>query len=147
MSMARRTNQCLFNAKQALNESEGLSDSVVQRRLEEAALFHIYTAINSYMVEVCRHYALPPFASIESLFDQVQLPAELSELAVLSQDSASWLSACLKLYRKVLMEGLGDNRPADSLITSQSDFNALFRNWLIELEKLINRQRELYLEC
>lgn len=147
MSQVSRTNQVAYFARTCLDQAEQAA-SQEKRQLEEAALSHLYVATFSFANELVAQYRLEPFQQLEELFSRDHLPAELYELGLLSRDSRSWLHAVLKQYRRMLVSGLEDGAVGQpvQIITSQSDFTNLFRNWLIELEKTIQRMRLHYQE-
>lgn len=150
MSTSGRTNQCLHFVRLALAEGEQEGEKgnqQQQRRHEESALFHLHAGFMSFCAEVVAQYQMPPFSVLRELFDRRGLPTEVKELNLLSQDSSSWLYAMMRTHQRALVQGLEDNQINTGLITSQSDYLALIHNWLIELENLVNRHREHYLEC
>lgn len=150
MSASGRTNQCLHFARLSLSEGEQAADQgnlQIQRRHEEAALFHTYAGFMGFCAEVASQYGLAPIRDLAELLSREGLPAEVVELRLLMDDSTTWLSNLVATHQRALIQGLDDNRANSSLITSQSDYLALIRNWLIELENLVNRHREHYLEC
>lgn len=142
-----RTNQALYFAKQALSEASSAEGQQDIRRHQEAALFHINSALGAFCQEVVLQYGLPPFRVVSDLLSQAQLPQELKELAIMLETKDSWLSQLTTQYQRVLTQGLGEPSKNTALIVSQSDFSVLYRNYLIELENLIQRMREQYLEC
>jgi len=147
MSLVSRTNQVVYFARSCLQQAEQAS-SQEKRQLEEAALSHLYVGLCSFANELVIQYRLAPFQSLQTLFSRDDLPAELQELKLLSEESNAWLSQFLKQYQRMLSNGLDDGSVGQSvqLITTQSDFVDLFRNWLIELEKTIQRMRQHYQE-
>lgn len=154
MSRSGRTNQVLFFARNALSSAESSREEgniQTQRQFEEAALFHLYTALSAFCAEVVAQYQMPPMRDVLELTSRQDLPAELGELRLQLASSGSWLADLVQAYQRLLLQGLTEQNNGvvgqQGLITSQSDYLALFRNWLIELENLINRQREHYLEC
>lgn len=150
MSSTGRTNQCLHFARLSLTDGEQAAEQAnkqMQRRHEEAALFHTYAGFMAFCSEVIAQYRLPPIQDFNELRARDSLPAELVELGLLADDSTSWLFGLVKTYNRALLQGLDDHQANSGLITSQSDYLALIRNWLIELENLVNRHREHYLEC
>ncbi|GAA6133589.1 hypothetical protein NBRC116188_03780 [Oceaniserpentilla sp. 4NH20-0058] len=147
MSAVSRTNQVVFFARSCLAQAEQAAGQD-KRQLEEGALSHLYTGVVSFANELVGQYRLAPFEDIKELFMRTDLPAELYELALLQQDSSSWIAALLKQYQRMLLTGLDDGVVTHSaqLISSQSDYVSLMRNWLIELEKTIQRMRLHYQE-
>ena len=147
MSPVSRTNQVVFFARTCLKQAEQATDQD-QRQLEEAALGHLYAGVVSFANELTTQYRLPPFKGLSELFARDQLPAELFELSLLSQENSGWLAALIKQYNRMLLTGLDDGGVVQSvqLITTQSDYVDLLRNWLIELEKTIQRMRLHYQE-
>ena len=142
MNLAARTNQTLYFARITLDQAELASNSQDKRRLEEAALSHLYGSIHAYLQELVRQYALAPFRDIDELLGRAGVPAELQELKILSEDASSWLSSLLTQYERLLHSGLDQELPNSNLITKQSDYVSLFRNILNDLEKVIQRMRE-----
>lgn len=147
MTPTSRTNQVLFFARTCLEQAEQLSHQEKRQR-EEAALSHLYAGVFSFANELVSQYQLESFDSLDTLFAREGLPAELYELSLLSKDPSSWLSSVLKQYRRMLISGLDESSVVQSvqLITTQSDYVDLLRNWLIELEKTIQRMRLHYQE-
>jgi len=142
MNLAARTNQTLYFARITLDQAELASSSQDKRRLEEAALSHLYGSIHAYLQELVRQYSLAPFRDIDELLNRVGVPTELQELKILSEDASSWLSGLLTQYERLLHSGLDQELPNSNLITKQSDYVSLFRNILNDLEKVIQRMRE-----
>ncbi|MFY0642220.1 MAG: hypothetical protein JXR16_14300 [Bermanella sp.] len=147
MSPVSRTNQVVFFARTCLKQAEQATDQE-KRQLEEAALGHLYAGVVSFANELTSQYRLPPFKGLSELFARDQLPAELYELSLLSHETSGWLGALLKQYNRMLLTGLDEGGVVQSvqLITTQSDYVDLLRNWLIELEKTIQRMRLHYQE-
>ena len=145
MSPVRRTNQAVYFARITLDQADQAVDAQQKSQLEESGLYHLYSAINSFCNELVKHYSLPPFMQLTELFKREGLPAELKELALLFEQQA-WPFEVNRQYQRVLLEGFESAPTNSNLITSQSDYVALFRNWLIELEKTISRMREHYQE-
>ena len=150
MASSGRTNQTLYFAQLALKDGAVAAeqgDRAGQRRHEEAALFHTHVGLVSFCAELVAQYRLSPFQTLTELFARDGLPAELAELVLLSKDSQGWLGQLLITQQRVLIQGLEVSKAQEGLIASQSDYLALIRNWLIELEKLVMRHREHYVEC
>jgi hypothetical protein len=147
MSPVSRTNQVVFFARSCLKQAEQSADQE-KRQQEEAALSHLYAGLMSFSNELVAQYRLPPFSTLAELFSRKELPAELYELSLLSQESNSWLAALLTQYNRMLLTGFDESAVVQSvqLITTQSDYVDLLRNWLIELEKTIQRMRLHYQE-
>ncbi|MEH6346812.1 MAG: DUF6586 family protein [Bermanella sp.] len=146
MSKVSRTNQVLYFSRLCLDQAEQETDSQKKRQLEESALFHLYNAVTSFSGELVAQYALAPFLGLDELFGRNGLPSELIELSLLHADTNSWLGSIVVQYQRVLQAGLESGAVSGGLIFSQSDYAGLFRNWLIELEKSIQRMREHYQE-
>jgi len=146
MSKVSRTNQVLYFSRLCLGQAEQVTDVQKKRQQEEAALFHLYNAVTSFSAELVAQYALPPFDRLDELFGRSDLPSELVELSLLYSDTDSWLGSIVVQYQRVLQVGLESGAVSGGLIFSQSDYVQLFRNWLIELEKSIQRMREHYQE-
>ncbi|MGR6873666.1 DUF6586 family protein [Pseudomonas sp. HK3] len=147
MSPVSRTNQVVFFARSCLKQAEQSADQE-KRQQEEAALSHLYAGLMSFSNELVAQYRLPPFGTLAELFARKELPAELYELSLLSQEPNSWLAALLTQYNRMLLTGFDESAVVQSvqLITTQSDYVDLLRNWLIELEKTIQRMRLHYQE-
>ncbi len=147
MSAVSRTNQVVFFARNCLKQAEE-AQYQEKRQLEEAALSHLYSAVCSFANELVSQYRLQPFASLSELFARHELPAELYELSLLAQESNGWLGALLRQHQRMLLTGLDESAVMSSqqLITTQSDYVDLLRNWLIELEKTVQRMRLHYQE-
>lgn len=147
MSPVSRTNQVLYFARSSLDQAEQCAGQQ-QRQQEEAALSHLFASVHSFLNELVVQYQLPPFMDLNELFARPDLPIEIAEFRLLQQNSDSWLASLIKQYHRLLINGLEDGMVNSSvqIITVQSDFTSLFRNWLIELEKTIRRMREHYQE-
>lgn len=145
MSAVRRTNQAVYFTRTILDQAEQAIDAQQKSQLEESGLYHLYSALNGFCNELIKQYSLPPFLQLSELFEREGLPAELKELALLFEQKA-WVYEVSRQYHRVLLEGFESSPANSNLITSQSDYVALFRNWLIELEKTISRMREHYQE-
>ena len=145
MNPVRRTNQTVYFARIALDQADQAVDAQQKSQAEESGLYHLYSALNSFCNELVKQYSLPPFMQLSELFKRDALPAELKELALLFEQQA-WPFEVTRQYQRVLLEGFESAPETSNLITSQSDYVALFRNWLIELEKTISRMREHYQE-
>ncbi len=146
MSSVRRTNQVLYFARLSLDKAEQATEAQEKRQAEECALFHLYAGVMSLANELVSQYALASFDSLSELLAREQLPSELQELNLLNGDSNSWLGSIVQQYRRVLTQGFDAAPVSSGLIFSQSDYAVLFRNWLIELEKMTQRMREHYQE-
>lgn len=145
MNRIGRTNQAVYFCRQTLSLTEGLSGQARQQH-EEAALFHLYSAAFALVQELQAQYGLAPVSSLEELKLQDDLPAELYELSLLLSGD-SWLASLHRLYCRSLSQGLSERSGVhNGLITSQSDYQSLIANWLIELEKTVHRMREHYQE-
>ena len=147
MSLAARTNQCIYFTRLTLEQVSDQSDAQTKQRLEEAAVGHLFSALNAYCNEVAKQYQLPPFSDISDLLREDDLVMEIAELKLLHEVTESWFSQILMAHQKVITEGLSVGAARMGLITSEKDYSNLIRNWLIELEKLIMRQRQHYVEC
>ncbi len=146
MSIVRRTNQVLYFARLSLDSAFEAHEPQQKRYSEECALFHLYAGIMSFTNELVGQYALPSFDSLNELFARTELPSELRELKLLFSDSSSWLCALVQQYERLTKVGFDTSGPSNGLILTQSDYASLFRNWLIELEKVVQRMREHYQE-
>ncbi len=146
MSTVSRTNQVLYFARLSLNAADGAQDLQLKRYHEECALFHIYSAAVSFANELVTQYGLMSFDDLTELLSRADLPSEVRELSLLFKDSNSWLAAIVKQYKRLILTGIESLTHTSGLILSQSDFSSLFRNWLIELEKVVQRMREQYQE-
>jgi hypothetical protein len=147
MSKVSRTNQVLFFSRLSLEKADASTDAQLKRQHEEGALFHIYSGVSSFCAELVSQYGLNSFKDLDELFDRPSLPSELYELSLLYGDPQSWLGSIVWQYQRLLQGGFESAGAASGIIFSQSDYVALFRNWLIELEKTIQRMREHYQEC
>ncbi|MFT6153657.1 MAG: hypothetical protein ACJA0E_001211 [Bermanella sp.] len=144
MSRTGRTNQVLYFARLSLDKVEQAESLQDKQMMEETALYHLHTAFISLVSEVLAQYNLEPFVSIDELFSRSDLPAELHELQLAKLDSKSWLYNLLKQKQRMIIDGLKDNNVNSGLISSQSDYTSLFRNYLKEIENLAQRIRVLY---
>lgn len=146
MSPVSRTNQALYLAKSRLQQAQEQGKGQGQiRELEELGLYHLYSSLNGFCHELVKQYMLPEFVALSELFTRDDLPAELKELALLYEAKA-WPFEIERQYLRVMIQGFEAAPQNSNLITSASDYGALFRNWLIELEKTISRMREHYQE-
>lgn len=146
MSKTSRTNQVLYFARTSLQSSITADTAQFKTMYEEAALYQLYSALMGFCAELVAQYNLPPFKNLDDLFTQDSYHSELGELSRLCQDSHSWLNNLVVQYERCLQQGLAPSQINSSLITSQSDYHALFSNWLIQLEKIIYRMREHWQE-
>lgn len=142
MNLAARTNQTLYFARISLADADKANSPQEKRRFEEAALFHLYSALSAYSNELAQHYMLAPFKSPVDLIKREGVPAELQELKLLLEQPESWLSTIIVQYERVLVSGLEQVAVNSNLITKQSDYSDLFRNVLNDMEKVIQRMRE-----
>ncbi len=146
MSKVSRTNQVLYFTRINLDKAELCTDAQLKRQLEESALFHLYTGISSFCSELVSQYGLTAFKDLSELFGRSGLPSELCELSLLHGDTQSWLGSVVQQYQRLLQGGFESTGASSGIIFSQSEYVTLFRNWLIELEKTIQRMREHYQE-
>jgi len=146
MSKVSRTNQVLYFSRMNLDKAELCTEAQLKRQLEEAALFHLYTGLSSFCAELVSQYGLASYKDLDELFGRSDLPSELYELSLLYCDAQSWLGSVVQQYQRLLQGGFESIGASSGIIFSQSDYVALFRNWLIELEKTIQRMREHYQE-
>lgn len=142
MTPSARTNQVLYFARLSLDEAEAASQPQEKRRFEETALFHLYSAVNSFLNELSTQYMIEPFKTPVELLGREALPAELVELGLLAKETDSWLGIIFGQYSRVLLNGLEQGPANSNLITKQSDYTHLFRNALNDMEKVIQRMRE-----
>jgi hypothetical protein len=146
MSRTGRTNQVLYFARLSLDKVEQAESLQDKQMMEETTLYHLHTAFISLVSEILAQYNLEPFVSLDELFARPSLPAELYELQLAKLDSKSWLYNLLKQKQRMITDGLKDNNVNSGLISSQSDYSSLFRNYLKEIENLAQRIRVLYQE-
>ncbi len=146
MSKVSRTNQVLYFARMSLDNAELSGQAQLKRQLEEAALFHLYSGVSSFCTELVSQYGLSAFKDFNELFGRSDLPSELYELSLLHSNPQSWLGSIVQQYQRLLQGGFESSSASSGIIFAQSDYVTLFRNWLIELEKTIQRMREHYQE-
>ena len=145
MSRTSRTNQVLYFARLNLDKVDEADSLQFKQMYEENALHHIYAGAVCLVSELVDQYNLPSFKDLNELFARNDLPSELIELKLASSDSSSWLYNLIKQYERLILTGLHNNVNS-GLISSQSDYGPLFRNYLIELENFSERMREHYQE-
>lgn len=146
MNRTGRTNQVIYFARlnlQQANEAGGLQD---KQMFEETVLHHLYTAVMSLTGELVQQYNLEPFTDLDELLSRDALPSELYELSLIKSQSTSWLYNLLKQHQRMIFSGLVENNVNSGLITTQSDYCALFANYLNEIENLVQRMRVHYQE-
>ncbi|WP_193074156.1 DUF6586 family protein [Pseudomonas sp. FME51] len=157
-----RTNQALTFARLALASWEASSastalDAVTMARYHrEHTLFHAYRATQSLIVEVSGRYNLAPWdtSTVEQMLSAIGdgefLSPELSELALQSGDSSSWLAGMLLAWRQLhAPPGAAVTEPlkAGTLIASTAaaggEWGLAEARVAIEvLSKLLDRYRE-----
>mgnify|MGYP005991258535 FL=1 len=146
MNRTGRTNQVIYFARlnlQQANEAGGLQD---KQMFEETVLHHLYSAVMSLTGELVQQYNLEPFTDLDELLSRDALPSELYELSLIKSQSTSWLYNLLKQHQRMIFSGLVENNVNSGLITTQSDYCALFANYLNEIENLVQRMRVHYQE-
>ena len=146
MNRTGRTNQVIYFARlnlQQANESDGLQN---KQMFEETVLHHLYSAVMSLTGELVQQYNLEPFTDLDELLSRDALPSELYELSLIKSQSTSWLYNLLKQHQRMIFSGLVENNVNSGLITTQSDYCALFANYLNEIENLVQRMRVHYQE-
>ena len=146
MNRTGRTNQVIYFARlnlQQANEAGGLQD---KQMFEETVLHHLYTAVMSLTGELVQQYNLEPFTDLDELLSRDALPSELYELSLIKSQPTSWLYNLLKQHQRMIFSGLVENNVNSGLITTQSDYCALFANYLNEIENLVQRMRVHYQE-
>lgn len=146
MNRTGRTNQVIYFARlnlQQANEAGGLQN---KQMFEETVLHHLYGAVMSLTGELVQQYNLEPFTDLGELLAREGLPSELYELSLINSESTSWLYNLLKQHQRMIFSGLVDNNVNSGLITAQSDYCALFANYLNEIENLVQRMRVHYQE-
>ena len=146
MNRTGRTNQVIYFARlnlQQANEAGGLQD---KQMFEETVLHHLYSAVMSLTGELVQQYNLEPFTDLDELLSRDALPSELYELSLIKSQPTSWLYNLLKQHQRMIFSGLVENNVNSGLITTQSDYCALFANYLNEIENLVQRMRVHYQE-
>ncbi|EAT13226.1 hypothetical protein HF888_07025 [Bermanella marisrubri] len=140
-----RTNQALYFAKLSI---ERIADVEGQLKVQaqEQSLYHLYSALRGFVKELVAQYNLAPSRTLDELFAQKELPTELYELSLLNGQADSWVASIRKQYERMLDEGLGNRTVNAALISSSADYDTLFSNYLIDMEKTIQRMREHYQE-
>jgi hypothetical protein len=146
MSRTGRTNQVLYFARLSLEQIELAESLQAKQMMEETTLHHLHTALMSLVSELTAQYHLAAFVTLDEILARPSLPSELHELKLAKEDSSSWLYNLLKQNQRMLLDGLKDNNVNSGLISSQSDFASLFRNYLKEIENLAQRMRDHYQE-
>lgn len=146
MSNTGRTNQSIYFVRLCLEQAEQANSVQHKQMHEESALHHLYGAVISLTSELVAQYNLLPFELLSEVLSRADLPSELYELQLAKNDPHSWLYNLLKQHQRMLLSGLKDNNVNSGLISSQSDYTSLFRNYLSEIEKLAERMREQYQE-
>jgi hypothetical protein len=137
MSRTGRTNQVLYFARLSLEQIELAESLQAKQMMEETTLHHLHTALMSLVSELTAQYHLAAFVTLDEVLARPSLPSELHELKLAKEDASS---------QRMLLDGLKDNNVNSGLISSQSDFASLFRNYLKEIENLAQRMRDHYQE-
>lgn len=140
-----RTNQALYFAKLSIERILDV-DGQLKAQAQEQALFHLYSALCGFVQELVSQYNLAPFRDLDELFAQEGLPTELYELSLLNSQADGWVGSVRKQYNRMLQEGLENRTVNAGLISSSADYDVLFSNYLIDMEKTIQRMREHYQE-
>lgn len=146
MSKVARTNQLLYFARISLRSADEANGGQSKTMQEEIVLFQLYSALMSFAGELVAQYNLPAFKSLHEILTRDDYHGELVELRILYADSQSWLYCLVSQYERCLQQGLVVSQAPAGLILSQSDYQDLFSNWLIQLEKIICRMREHWQE-
>lgn len=145
MNRTGRTNQVLYFARLSLDMSDHADTLQLKQMYEENALQHLYSAFVCLLSELVDQYRLPSVTGVDEVFSRPDLPGELLELKIASEDSNLWVNQLIKQYQRLLLKGLHNNVQS-GLISNQSDYGELFRNYLKELEIFVQRMRDQYQE-
>ena len=138
---------------------------LTQSALMEACVFHQYLVFINFLREIGENYQVANAANLNSLkelknaLDQInKTPAELKEVVSLAQQG--WLSDLIKTYESLIR---GDNlqtskqktpvqtHSAGLIQTKQLEENdadsSRIGQWNDHLKELVDRQREMMVEC
>lgn len=148
----------LIELQQTGNQTQ-LSRLAVEA-LSEAALLQLRLAYVAFMREIAENYQAPDAAAISSsaalsnsLGRMDKQPAELNE--IVSSEQEGWLRPMLASWSRVgqLPQTAGSKpaAPIGMIQTRQLDETSLdierLENWLLRLRELVERQREMMVEC
>ncbi|MCZ2720443.1 hypothetical protein O1D97_01970 [Marinomonas sp. 15G1-11] len=146
-SEASVTNQRLDVARRFLIMTNGVEESWMEKAYENAALFHLKSAINGLLQEVCSNYSLKRDMNISALLGHAQekgtsIPV-LQELNALSFDPASWFSQLEKDYT-VAIECYSRSPVVVStnVIASSQSLESSIAFYLKSITELVLRYRE-----
>ena len=147
---------------EAINSS---GSRLTQSALMEGCVFHQHLAFINFLREIGENYQVTNAANLNSLMelksalDQInKTPAELKEVINLTEQG--WLSDLIKTYQSLIQ---GDNLQANKqklqvqthsagliqtkqLEENDADFSRIWQ-WNDYLKELIDRQREMMIEC
>lgn len=136
----------------------------LEQALLQGAVTHLWQAVLFYLAEIASAYQCPdaasaasPVALAEMLEAMDKTPGEVSEILALDRDSRSWLGqlrACresLASAQQVLPRQERDDLIAVVPVTGEDDWSLIHReqveNWAAALGAMLERQREVMVEC
>lgn len=146
-SEASVTNQRLDVARRFLNMKNEVDDFWMERAYEHSALFHLKSALNGLLQEVCTNYSLKREADFGVLLDNAKekgmsIPV-LEELNALSSDPVSWFTLMEKDYCVALEchSKLSASVSSNVIVSSQS-LESSIAFYLKSISDLVLRYRE-----
>jgi hypothetical protein len=136
-----RVNEKLSFARLSLNAADN-ADHATQAALLEATLFHLVVAYRCYLQEVTDTQSTKFLSAVE-LSAALQPSGNFEELLILER-RPSWLSQLLAAYDEVIALSTKDARSTGLVLVdvSASLDTENCREWLRQLQQLIERQRE-----
>lgn len=160
-----RVNQKLFNARQLLADIDAASDIRRRQMLQESLLLQLHLACRFHLRHIADQYRCREPEAVDSPADLLQqldaidkAPGEAGEIQMLEHDPRSWWSRIDASWRHCFHIGgqgkageamldAGDRVPLVTVDVAE-DFNVdLGRRWLADLTEMVERHREVMVEC
>ena len=144
-----------------LTLQEDAGSRLAQEALVEASLFHLHLTLVNFLREIAANYQAADAGQIQEIAQLARAlnsidkhPAELAEINTSAQEG--WLSELMAGY-SALVIGSGGKKAAVAvqqaglIQTRQLSNNELnyarARTWLDKMRELVDRQREMMVEC
>ena len=156
-------NQKIYFAKLLVNAGKSSDGNLIHLELamSQSAVFQLFCAYQLYLNEIAANYRAatdPPMINVAHLSEALvaidKHPAEAQELALLEQQRGSWLNQLLYYYSSVVETSSLANNEETNRIPLQSIENTIpalnysvIERIIAGFTELIDRQRELMLEC
>ncbi|WP_191603346.1 DUF6586 family protein [Marinomonas algicola] len=146
-SEASVTNQRLDVARRFLNMKNEAAEFWMERAYEYSALFHLKSALNGLLQEVCANYSLKKEADLCVLLGAAKekgmsIPV-LQELNALSSDPISWLTLMEKDYNVALeCHSKSPTVVSSNVIVSSQSLESSITFYLKSISDLVLRYRE-----